>query len=77
MSYITRYLRANRDRRVETPAASASNGLSASSVDHEPVFQINFETWYACLAGWNPVPLHTVGALKRFKASEKSASKAA
>ena len=46
-------------------------------MEKEPVFQIDFETWYACLAGWNPVPLHTVEGLSRIRASEDKISKAA
>jgi hypothetical protein len=77
MSYITRYLRDSRNRRVETPVESMSDGNSMSSMATEPVFQIDFETWYACLAGWNPVSSHKAGALTRIKASEYKISKAA
>jgi hypothetical protein len=67
MSYITGYLRGKRNRRVD---ALVEKG-------HEPVFQIDFETWYASLAGWNPVPSHKAGALTRIKANEDKISKAA
>jgi hypothetical protein len=70
MAYITEYLRKNRNRRVES-VKPKSQVESASTESTEPVFQLDYETWYACLAGWSPIPMQTVGALMLLKAMEE------
>jgi hypothetical protein len=70
MTYITEYLRKNRGRRVES-VEPTSQVESAKSESTEPVFQLDYETWYTCLAGWSPIPMQTVGALMLLKAMEE------
>jgi len=61
MTYITSYLRKNRNRplaagKPEDRIESAASVNSLPSVPSNSVFQIDFETWYSRLAGWNPIP---------------------
>jgi hypothetical protein len=72
MGYITGYLRKNRNRLVTSPEIE-----SAQASTNESVFQIDYETWYACLAGWSPIPMQTVGALMLLKPRERKSAKAA
>ena len=76
MGYITGYLRKNRNRRLESQETE-SPVESAPMNSHDEVFQIDYETWYACLAGWSPIPRHSVGALTLLLTGKDKASKAA
>jgi hypothetical protein len=70
MAYITEYLRKNRSRRVES-VEPTSQVESATSESTEPVFLLDYETWYACLSGWSPIPMHTIGGMMLLKATEE------
>ena len=76
MSYITGYLRKNRKRQLEA-GNSESQVESAPANSNDPVFQIDYATWYASLAGWSPIPMHSAGTLLNIKAAQRKVSKAA